>query len=165
MPIPFGESGAISAECTSMPSSGATRQEARTTASAGTTVRRPTFTAMIRAFAKATARDGLCRIRKQEVEAAYTWFLDGAGERPKPDLLECALLRWEQASDENRLKMIDALADAGRNVCLRRAAMLPEADQMRETVVRRLCDFPGSGGYAPREKPRSLRLSQLVQEQ
>jgi CubicO group peptidase (beta-lactamase class C family) len=77
---------------------------------------------------------------EDEVEAAYRWFLDGAGERPKPDLLECAMLRWEQASDENRLRLVDALAEAGRKLCLPCAAMLPETDQMRETVVRRLCD-------------------------
>ncbi len=76
---------------------------------------------------------------EQEVEATYTWFLDGTGERPKPDLLECALLRWERASEQNRLKMIHALADAGRNVCLRRAAMLPEPGGKRESCIRGLC--------------------------
>lgn len=76
---------------------------------------------------------------EQEVEAAYTWFLDGTGERPNPDLLECALLRWEKASEPNRLNMIHALADAGRNVCLRRAALLPEADQIRKTHARAIC--------------------------
>ena len=76
---------------------------------------------------------------EQAVEAAYTWFLDGTGEHPKPDLLECALLRWQQASEQNRLKMIHALAESGRNVCLRRAATLPEAGRMRERCVRGLC--------------------------
>jgi len=78
-----------------------------------------------------------------DVHAAYRWFLDGTGARPEPDLLECALLRWEEAAPANRLKMIDALAEAGRNVCLRRAAMLPETDSMRETCVRELCASQG----------------------
>ncbi|MCH5374157.1 MAG: serine hydrolase, partial [Planctomycetes bacterium] len=77
---------------------------------------------------------------EREVQAADAWFRDGTGERPAPDLLECALLRWEEAAPENRLNMLDALAEAGRNECLRRAASLPEADQIRETSVRKLCD-------------------------
>jgi hypothetical protein len=76
---------------------------------------------------------------EKEVERAYRWFLEGDGPVPEPDLLECALLRWKEAPTENRLKMIDVLADAGRPVCLRRAATLPESDQLRDTCVRNVC--------------------------
>ena len=79
---------------------------------------------------------------EEEVEAAYAWFLDGSEAGREPDLLECALLRWQQADVEDRLRMIQALADSGRNTCLRRAATLPEADQLRETCVRELCLSP-----------------------
>ena len=79
---------------------------------------------------------------EEKVEAAYTWFLDGSEARPEPDLLECALLRWREAAMENRLRMIHALADSGRNACLRRAATLPEADGIRETCVRQVCPSP-----------------------
>ena len=92
---------------------------------------------------------------EEEVEAAYTWLVDGAGPRPKPDLLECALLRWEKASVQNRRKMIHALADSGRNACLRRAATLPETDQLRETCVRELCLSPDLAGIAL-ERSRDL---------
>lgn len=77
---------------------------------------------------------------EDRVEAAYAWFLDGAGTQPAPDLLECALLRWETASPQSRLKMIRALAASGRNECLRRAATLSEDGGLRETCVRELCD-------------------------
>ncbi|MBP7049623.1 MAG: serine hydrolase [Phycisphaerae bacterium] len=76
----------------------------------------------------------------EQVEAAYAWFLDGGQTAPPADLLECALLRWEKAGADNRLKMIRALAASGRNECLRRAATLPEADGLRETCMRELCD-------------------------
>jgi len=76
---------------------------------------------------------------EEKVEAAYTWFLDGTGAGCEPDLLECALLRWQETTVENRLRMLHALANSGRNTCLRRAATLPEADQLRETTVRELC--------------------------
>ena len=79
---------------------------------------------------------------EEKVEAACTWFLDGGETRPEPDLLECALLRWEEATLENRLRIIDALAVSGRNACLRRAATLPETDQLRETRIRELCLAP-----------------------
>ncbi|MEN6576163.1 MAG: CapA family protein [Phycisphaerales bacterium] len=77
---------------------------------------------------------------EDRIEAAYAWFLDGAGTQPAPDLLECALLRWETAAPENRVKMIRALATSGRNECLRRGATLSEADGLREICVRELCD-------------------------
>ncbi len=76
---------------------------------------------------------------QQEVESACGWFLGASGPAPEPDLLECALLHWSDASLENRLRLIRALADSGRNVCLRRAAGLPEADQVREDCLRDLC--------------------------
>ncbi len=79
---------------------------------------------------------------EEQIEAAYAWFLEGAGTAPAPDFLECALLQWKQATAENCLKMIRTLAASGRNECLRRAATLPEADGIRETCVRDLCDGP-----------------------
>ena len=90
------------------------------------------------------------------IHAAYAWFLDGAGRRPAADLLECALLRWENAPQENRLQMLAALAAASRNECLRRAATLPDADQLRATQVRALC---ASSELAETilEKSRNLR--------
>ncbi|MBN1508751.1 MAG: serine hydrolase [Sedimentisphaerales bacterium] len=79
---------------------------------------------------------------QEQVEAAYAWFRDGVGIQPGADLLECALLHWENATAENRMKMIRALAGSGRNECLRRAATLPEAEGIRQTMVRELCDGP-----------------------
>ncbi len=79
---------------------------------------------------------------EKKVESAYAWFLKGEGAIPEPDLLECALLRENGASLENRLKIIQALAKSGRNLCLRAAAVLPEADKLRETIVRKLCLTP-----------------------
>jgi CubicO group peptidase (beta-lactamase class C family)/transglutaminase-like putative cysteine protease len=79
---------------------------------------------------------------QEQVEAAYAWFSSGAESAPAPDLLECALLRWEKATAQNRVRMIRALAAAGRNASLRRAASLPEAEGRRETCVRALCDCP-----------------------
>ncbi|HLB72496.1 MAG TPA: transglutaminase-like domain-containing protein, partial [Sedimentisphaerales bacterium] len=79
---------------------------------------------------------------QEQVEAAYAWF-SGDGEiLPEPDLLECALLHWEKATLKNQLKMIRALAAAGRNECLRRAAGLPEADGLRQSCIRELCESP-----------------------
>jgi len=77
---------------------------------------------------------------EEQVEAAYAWFLDDVGDLPEADLQECALLHWDKATLENRLKMIRALASAGRNECLRRASGLPESGQLREICVRELCD-------------------------
>jgi poly-gamma-glutamate capsule biosynthesis protein CapA/YwtB (metallophosphatase superfamily) len=77
---------------------------------------------------------------EKQVDAAYAWLLDGGQTPPAADLLECALLRWEKAGEQDRLKMIRALAASGRNECLRRAATLPEADGLREKSMRELCD-------------------------
>ena len=77
---------------------------------------------------------------EEDVEAAYRWFLDGSGSLPEADLLECALLRWESAKVENRREMIQALAGAGRNECLWRAAIVP--DPLRTTCIRQLCQSP-----------------------
>jgi hypothetical protein len=77
---------------------------------------------------------------QEQVEAAYAWFLDGAGNLPEADLQECALVHWDKATLENQLKMIRALASTGRNECLRRASGLPESDQLRKICVRELCD-------------------------
>ena len=77
---------------------------------------------------------------QSQVEAAYTWFVTGGKDRPAPDLLECSALRWDEAGAENRMRMIRALAAAGRNECLRRTATLPEANGVREACVRELCD-------------------------
>jgi len=74
-----------------------------------------------------------------DVRAAYAWFLHGTGEVSQPDLLECALVHWDQADQENRLRMLRALAAAGRNACIRRAVLLHEADGIRESCVRSLC--------------------------
>jgi len=79
---------------------------------------------------------------EEQVEAAYAWFSGNAETPPEPDLLECALLHWEKASVDNRVKMIRALAASGRNACLRRAAGLPDAEELRETCVRELSDSP-----------------------
>lgn len=76
---------------------------------------------------------------EEDIKAARTWLLDGAGPIPQADLLECALLDWYKAGPQERLKMIDALAAAGRNECLRRAASLPQANGVRETCLRNLC--------------------------
>jgi len=77
---------------------------------------------------------------QEQVEAARTWLLSNPETPPPPDLLECALLHWDEASPANRMKMIHALAASGRNAALRRAATLPEADGKREACVRELCD-------------------------
>jgi CubicO group peptidase (beta-lactamase class C family)/transglutaminase-like putative cysteine protease len=77
---------------------------------------------------------------EERVEEAYTWFSGDVKISPEPDLLECALLHWEKATEKNQSKMIRALAASGRNACLRRAAGLPEADKLRETCLRELCD-------------------------
>lgn len=74
---------------------------------------------------------------EEDVLAGYAWFLDGTGAMPAADVLECALLWWDNASVDNRLKMVRALAKAGRNECLWRAAILPE--QLRATSIRELC--------------------------
>ncbi len=74
-----------------------------------------------------------------KVEAARAWFLDGTGEQPDPDLLECALVHWHEAPPENQTKMLRALAVAGRNACLRRAGTLPQTDERRTRAVRDLC--------------------------
>jgi poly-gamma-glutamate capsule biosynthesis protein CapA/YwtB (metallophosphatase superfamily)/transglutaminase-like putative cysteine protease len=74
---------------------------------------------------------------EEDVLAGYAWFLNGTGALPEADLLECALLQWGSAGVENRLKMVRALADAGRNACLWRAAILPEP--LQETCIRQLC--------------------------
>jgi poly-gamma-glutamate capsule biosynthesis protein CapA/YwtB (metallophosphatase superfamily) len=79
---------------------------------------------------------------QEQAEAAYAWFRDGVGIHPGPDLLECALLHWEKATAESRMKMIRALAGAGRNECLRRAATLPEAKGIRRATTEELCDGP-----------------------
>lgn len=77
---------------------------------------------------------------EDELNAACSWFLDGGPREPEPDLLECALLHWRESSVENRLRMIRALAGAGRNACLRWVVTLPEADHLRETCIRGLCE-------------------------
>ncbi|MBN2315821.1 MAG: transglutaminase domain-containing protein [Sedimentisphaerales bacterium] len=77
-----------------------------------------------------------------QIKTAFDWFLNGAGSLPEADLLECALLHWDKASLENRLKMIRVLASAGRNECLRRTSGLPETDRLREMCARELCDSP-----------------------
>ncbi|MBN2130076.1 MAG: CapA family protein [Sedimentisphaerales bacterium] len=77
---------------------------------------------------------------EQQVEAAYAWFSGDEGNLPEPDLLECALLHWDTAKVENRLKMIRALAASDRNEGLRRAASLPEAEELRESCIRELCE-------------------------
>lgn len=79
---------------------------------------------------------------KEQVEAATAWFLSNEGRPPEADLLECALLHWDNATLENRLKMIRALAVSGRNACIRRAASLPETEKLREICTRELCDSP-----------------------
>jgi len=77
---------------------------------------------------------------EEQVETAYAWFSGNADTVPEPNLLECALLHWDKATEENQLRMIGALAASGRNASLRRAASLPGADKLRETCLRKLCD-------------------------
>ncbi|MBN1124228.1 MAG: CapA family protein [Sedimentisphaerales bacterium] len=77
---------------------------------------------------------------QEQVEEAYNWFLGNTQIVPKPDLLECALVHWQKASVENQVKIIRALAMSGRNICLRQAAGLPEADKLRDRCVQELCD-------------------------
>ena len=79
---------------------------------------------------------------QDQVEEAFDWFAGDGQGTPKPDLLECALLHWDNAAPENRLKIIRALAAAGRNEAIRRAAGLPEADNLRQNCIRELCDSP-----------------------
>lgn len=79
---------------------------------------------------------------EDKVEAARAWFLDGAGEQPGPDLLECALVDWHEASLKNQTRMLRALAAAGRNACLRRAGTLPEADGLRDRTAHQFCASP-----------------------
>ncbi len=76
---------------------------------------------------------------ESEVNAAYAWFDGGQAEPPAADLLECALLHWDDVSETNQLKMIEALAGSGRNACLRRAGRLNEENGLRERWVRKLC--------------------------
>ena len=74
---------------------------------------------------------------QKDVQAACKWFLDATGKKPEPDLLECALLCWGQADETHRLRMIHALAEEGRNVCLWRMATLPE--RLRLPLIRQFC--------------------------
>lgn len=76
---------------------------------------------------------------ESDVEAAYAWLLGGVGTQPEPDVLECALLHWHEATLANQLKLIRSLAAAGRCECLRWAATLPEAGDVRATCVKQLC--------------------------
>ncbi len=92
----------------------------------------------------------------KEVNAGYAWFLRDAPKTPPPDVLECALVRWHEAGLENRMKLIQALAAAGRNACLRRAATLPE--KFRTKWVRKLC---ASGTLADTILEKSRNLSRL----
>ena len=75
----------------------------------------------------------------QAILDARTWFLDRKGERPEPDELECAELWWAEGDDQDRLALVSALAEAGRNACLRRAATLPEEGGLREKTIEKLC--------------------------
>jgi hypothetical protein len=72
------------------------------------------------------------------VVAAGRWLSSGQGPRPVGDLLEAALLRWPEASEGRQVEMVEALAEAGRSICLRRAATLPEAGDLRAERVRSL---------------------------
>ncbi|MBN1817243.1 MAG: serine hydrolase [Sedimentisphaerales bacterium] len=77
---------------------------------------------------------------REQVEEAYNWFLGNTRTLPEPDLLECALVHWQKATVEDQVKIIHALAAAGRNICFLHAAGLPEADKRRDRCVRELCD-------------------------
>ncbi len=79
---------------------------------------------------------------EERVDAARTWLLNGTGSTPEPDLLECALIAWPEASRERQEHLIAALAAAGRNESLRRAATLPEAGELRKRWIRKLCASP-----------------------
>ncbi|MBN1851881.1 MAG: CapA family protein [Pirellulales bacterium] len=79
---------------------------------------------------------------ESELQAAKTWFQDGTAEIPEPDLLECALLHWHEAAVDNQFRMIRALAQSGRNACLRWVVALPASDPRRETCVQELCNDP-----------------------
>jgi transglutaminase-like putative cysteine protease len=79
---------------------------------------------------------------EEDVDAAFQWFLEDGETTPVPDLLECAVLRWSHAGEEERLKLIDALAQAGRIECLRRSAFLSEEGGLRERRLNALCVSP-----------------------
>lgn len=72
------------------------------------------------------------------VVAAGRWLSTGEGPEPEGDLLESALLGWPEASTGRQVEMVAALARAGRSICLRRAATLPETDDLRAARVRSL---------------------------
>jgi len=97
---------------------------------------------------------------EEDVEAAYAWFVGDTNTLLGADLLECALLRWDEASLEDQLKMVRSLAASGRNACLRQAADLPEANKVRETCLRELCD---SDELAETVLEKSRHLYQLRQ--
>ena len=80
--------------------------------------------------------------QEDKVDAARAWFREGKDTAPEPDLLECALLDWHRATDEGRLRIIDSLAKAGRTEALRRSALLPLTNQVREDRFRQLCRSP-----------------------
>jgi len=79
---------------------------------------------------------------KSDVRSARTWFREGGDAVPSPDLLECALLDWDRNTSVNRVKMVDALAKAGRAEAIRRVAMLPSADSGRCDCLKRICTTP-----------------------
>ncbi|MBN2272485.1 MAG: serine hydrolase [Sedimentisphaerales bacterium] len=93
--------------------------------------------------------------QRDELEEAFDWFAGDAQATPNPDLLECALLNWDSAAPENKLKMIRTLAAAGRNEAIRRAASLPEDDNLRRDCLKEICDSPDLAETAL-EKSRQL---------
>lgn len=95
---------------------------------------------------------------EKDIEAAYEWLLRGNAGPPHPDLLECALLRWNDASPEARLRIIRELARAGRNTCLRRVATLPIANNLRSDLIEELS---ANEALATTLKKRSRNLSRF----
>ena len=79
---------------------------------------------------------------EDRVTAAYDWFMNGEGPVPDADALECAVLRWGETEAVRHPSMLNALAVAGRIESLRRAAQWPDAEELREAWVNKLCTDP-----------------------
>jgi hypothetical protein len=99
-------------------------------------------------------------IPEKELEAAHSWLLAG-GEPPRdrPDVLECALLAWEEAPLKNRGAIVEALAAAGRPWSLCYGAMLPREGECRAAALRKLCADPA---FAADLLGRSARMDQFL---
>ena len=78
-------------------------------------------------------------IRESELKKAYAWLAGKKESAPEADALECALLFWGKTSGERRKAAVRALAEAGRNEALRRAALLELRRKEKKRFLESLC--------------------------